>query len=103
MTVRVVIIHRLAGRELRRAARRYGATSPAREQRFRAAVGQALQRIATAADLCPPWRRRFRWVKPHKFSYTIYFQILSDAEAIVWAVAPDGRRPGYWLGRVRRP
>ena|SRR5436190_22558936 len=101
--MRFVRIHRLAGRELRRAARRYRATSPAREQRFRAAVSQALQRIATAAEMCSPYGRRFRWVKPRRFPYVIYFQILSDAEVIVYAVAHDRQRPGYWLRRVNRP
>jgi plasmid stabilization system protein ParE len=103
VTVRLVRIHRLAGRELRRAARRYGAISPTREQRFRAAVGHALQRIATAAELCSPYGRRSRWVKPRRFPYVIYFQILSDTEAMVYAVAHDRQRPGYWIGRVGRP
>jgi hypothetical protein len=103
VTQRVVIIHRLAGRELRIAARRYGATSPATEQRFRAAVGRALNRIASAAEQCSPYGRHCRWVKPARFPYTIYFQILNDSEAIVYAVAHDRRRQGSWLRRVSRP
>jgi ParE-like toxin of type II ParDE toxin-antitoxin system len=103
VTTRNVIIHRQAGRELRVAARRYGAASPLMEQRFRAAVGRAFSRIATAAEQCSPCGHRYRWVKAGRFPYIVYFQILSDAEAIVYAVGHERRRPGYWRGRASRP
>jgi hypothetical protein len=103
VTLRVVGIHRLAGDELRRASHRYGMTSPGREQRFRAAIRQAFHRIATAAEQCPPYGRRSRWVKPHRFPYTVYSRILSETDATVYAVAHDWRRPGYWFGRLTRP
>ena len=103
MTVRLVNIHRLAARELRDAAQRYGLVSPATEQCFRAAVSQALTRIANAAEQCPPYGRLYRWVKPGRFPYIVYFRIVSDAEATVYAAGHERRRPGYWLRRVGRP
>jgi plasmid stabilization system protein ParE len=100
---RLVGIHRLAGRELRDTARHYGRRSAAAEQRFRAAVGRAFNRIATAAEQCSPYQLHYRWVKLGRFPYISYFHIDSDFEVTIYAVGHERRRPGYWLRRVGRP
>jgi plasmid stabilization system protein ParE len=100
---RLVGLHRLAGRELHAAARYYRRRSAAAEQRFRDAIGRAFGRIANAAEQCSPYQLNYRWVKPGRFPYIIYFQITSDAEVTIYAVAHQSRRTGYWLRRVHRP
>jgi hypothetical protein len=100
---RNIIIHPLAGMELRTASRSYRAVSATTEQRFRVAVHQTFGRIALNAEGCPPYGKRFRWTKPRRFPYIVYLEILSDLNVIVYAVGHERRRPGYWRRRIKKP
>jgi plasmid stabilization system protein ParE len=100
MPPRVVELHRLAGRELRKARRWYERRSSASARRFQGAVGQVMQQIAAAAELGSPFQQRFRWMQVKRFPYLLYYEIRDPHPVWVYAVAHVRRRPGYWLRRV---
>jgi plasmid stabilization system protein ParE len=101
MAVRAVDMHPLTVRELRAAYRWYARRSPAAAQRFRLAVDQVIQRIATAAEQGSPYRQVYRWMRPRRFPYLLYYEIRDPQPVLIYAVAQVRRRPGYWLRRTR--
>jgi plasmid stabilization system protein ParE len=101
MPLRAVDVHPLALQELRAAFRWYAQRSPATAQRFRLAVNQVVQRIATAAEQGSPYRQHYRWMRPHGFPYLLYYAVRDPQPVLIYAVAHVRRRPGYWLRRTR--
>ena len=101
MPLRTLILDRLAADEFRKAEHRYRRLTPATGQRFRQAVNDAIQRIATVAEQGSPYRHRYRWMQVKRFPYLIYYEIRDPHPVYVYAVAHTSRRLGYW--RQRRP
>ena len=101
MPLRGVILHHRAAHESRQAERTYRHHSPAAAQRFRQAVNEVIQRIATAAEQGSPYLQHFRWMQVKRFPYLLYYEIRDPDPIFVYAVAHTSRRPGYW--RRRRP
>ena len=102
MVLRAVEFHPLAERDLRAAERRYRRRGGlALAQRFRRAVDQVIQRIATAAEQGAPYRQRFRWLKLKRFPYLIHYEIRDPLPVLIYAVAHERRRLNYWLRRTR--
>jgi len=100
MAIRAVDIHPLALKELRAAYRSYTRRSPRAAQRFRLAVDRVIQRIASAAEQGSPYRQRYRWMRPHRFPYLLYYEIHDPQPVLIYAVAHSRRRSGYWLRRT---
>lgn len=98
-----VEFHRLAADEFRRARRWYGRRSAAAEGRFVLAVRKAVGRIEANPTGGSPATPPFRWVKVPRYPYLLHYRPLGTAVVEVTAVAHASRRPGYWLGRTRRP
>lgn len=101
MPVRAVEFDPLAERDGRVAFRWYARRSASAAQGLLTAIDQAIQRIAAAAEQGSPYRRRFRWVRLHRFPYLIYYEIRDPNPVLVYALAHSGQRPGYWLRRTR--
>ena len=104
MTTRLVEFHRLATKDYVRGRRWYFKEGgDPLEQRFVDAVESATERIATAAEQCPPYDDEFRWVMTKDFPYLLYFYVWDDTRATVYGVGHEHRRPGYWRRRFRHP
>jgi toxin ParE1/3/4 len=101
MANRTVDFHPLATRELRAAFGWYARRRPAAARRFRRAVDDMVQRIASAAEQGTPYRHIFRWLPLRRFPYLLYYEIRDPQPVLVYAVAHAARRPGYWLRRTR--
>jgi plasmid stabilization system protein ParE len=97
-----VLFHRLALREYRRAIAAYRRQDVEVVDRFIRAVEGAAARIDDNPSLGSPCFVAFRWVLVKKFKYVLYYRQLSDSLNLIYAVAHPRRRPGYWLGRIRR-
>jgi plasmid stabilization system protein ParE len=101
MAVRTVDLHPLALQELRAAYQWYARRSPFAAQHFRLAVDAVVQRIAAAAEQGSPFRQHYRWMRPRRFPYLLYYAIRDPHPVLIYAVAHARRRPGYWLRRTR--
>jgi hypothetical protein len=97
----VVIFHRLAARDYRLALRRYAGYSSQTANRFRAAVDQALQRIARSPLQGVAYHGRFRWVRTKRYPYVLYYEEIDPTLVRLLAVAHGNRRPGYWMRRAK--
>ncbi|MBX9791997.1 MAG: type II toxin-antitoxin system RelE/ParE family toxin [Pirellulales bacterium] len=97
--MREVHFHRLAVDELRGAMQWYAQRSVAARDRFRAAIFEAVERIAANPELPSPLVAHYRYVRPRRFPYLIVYEIRSDGTPFVVAVAHASRRPGYWRKR----
>lgn len=67
--------------------------------RYVEAVEAALSRVTDAPDRWPQAPGGTRRVTVRRFPYIIYYMHLSDAVFVV-AVAPQRRRPRYWITRT---
>ncbi len=94
-----VSFHRLAAQEYRRAKAWYADRSEFVAERFRDAVGRAIDRIAAEGQSLPVLTGEYRWVRVRQFPYILIFRFRTDDEIIVVAVAHMSRRPGYWRRR----
>jgi plasmid stabilization system protein ParE len=94
-----VYFQRLAAGEYRSTRKWYAARSPRAAERFRLAVGAAVERIAGAGDSLPVLEGDYRWVRVKRFPYLLIFRRRVDGNFLVVAVAHTSRRPGYWRGR----
>ena len=101
MPVRAVAINARAGREIRQAFRWYARRSQAAAQRFQAAFNGLIQRVASAAEQGAPYGQRYRWMRLPRFPYQLYYEIRDPHPVLIYALAHDSRRPGYWLRRTR--
>ena len=68
-------------------------------ERFRDAVGRAVDRIAAEGDSLPVLTGEYRWVRVRQLPYILIFHFRSDNEVMIVAVAHTSRRPGYWRRR----
>lgn len=91
--------HRLAAREARAAESRYRAVDPAIAERFRQAVEDARQRIATSPESLYALDQHYRQIRVSRFPYTLIFRALSATEVMIVAVAHMRRKPTYWKRR----
>jgi plasmid stabilization system protein ParE len=96
-------LHPEAEREFDAAVSWYQDDYPGRGRRFFEAVHVGLRRIRAAPESFPTWRRRrdVRACVVDRFPYTLIFGA-SGAGWMVYAVAHDKRRPGYWRKRITR-
>ena len=90
-----------ATRELHEAISWYEADYPGRGLRFHEAVMAELRRVQEAPHAFPTWRRRedVRAAVIPRFPYKAIFVIEEDGP-MVYAIAADRRRPGYWGKRI---
>src|ERR1700736_1715735 len=91
-----VAFHRLAAAEQRRARRHYENERSGLGRRFVEAIDRAVHGIEHGPESFPLFQGKFRWSRVRRFSYILYFQILSANQVLVLAVAHSRRRPGYW-------
>lgn len=99
---RGVIFHRLAAEEYRKARQWYVRQSGVElSDAFRDEVDAAVDRIAENPETGALFRKKYRWIRLHRFPYLLYYLILSDERILVLAVAHASRRPGYWLRRAK--
>ncbi len=94
-----VYFHRLAAKEYRGARRWYAKRSTGLAESFKQEIDRAAERIAEGPEQWPIFRKKYRWVKTHRFPFLLYFYVLNDSEVLVMAVAHASRRLGYWLRR----
>jgi plasmid stabilization system protein ParE len=93
-----VVFHRLAFQEALAAEAWYANRSAEVAERFRDAVGRALQQVVDdvgthAIDA------RFRYVRVDRFPYYLIYFHESASTARIVAVSHFRRRPGYWRRR----
>jgi plasmid stabilization system protein ParE len=101
MPNRLVLFHYLAAREYRSAVRWYAQRSPAAAQRFHQAIDRVIERLQDNAEQGALLTEPFRWMKPQRFPYILYYEIFSPGLVWVYAVAHARRRPGYWQRRKK--
>ena len=95
--------HPEARQELADAVLWYEDDYPGRGRRFQDAVERELERVLTAPLSFPKWGRRTeaRSVAIPRFPYTVIFVTVASG-VVVYGVAHDKRRPGYWRRRLTR-
>jgi len=95
--------HPEARAEFADAVEEYEDDYPGRGVRFRDAVGREFRRIGTVPHTFPTWGRRkdVRQVVVPNFPYKVIFRV-EDEAAVIYAVAHDKRRPGYWQKRLKK-
>jgi len=101
MAGRIVVFHRLAAQEYRSATSWYRRKSPSAAERFRAAVDNAVERIAENPYRGTIFREPYRWIRTRRFPYVLYYEIDGPDRLLVYAVAHGRRRLGYWLRRPK--
>src|SRR4051794_20566794 len=101
MASATVVFHRLAVQDYRTALRWYARRGVAVAHRFRAAVDQVIQQIASAPQQGTIFQGPYRWMRTRRFPYILYYESVDPTEVRILAVAHAGRRPGYWLRRTR--
>jgi hypothetical protein len=94
-----VVFHRLAVKEARAAEAWYRSRSSEVADRFRAAVLDAVGRIAGNVGTHPVGVSRFRYVRVHRFPYRLIFCSESESTVRVIAISHFRRRAGYWRRR----
>lgn len=93
-------LHPEARGELSEAAVWYEQDYPGRGVRFRDAIDREMGRILAAPHTFPRWRRTdVRVAVLPTFPYTLFFRVEGLA-VVVYAVAHQKRRPGYWRRRL---
>jgi plasmid stabilization system protein ParE len=90
-----VVMHRLAKREVRDAQAWHAARSIEAPRRFKVAIEEALDRIASAPDALPELADEFRYVRVTRFPYMLVFERSGTDTLVVVALAHTSRRPGY--------
>ena len=98
-----VDFHRLAARDFVQARRSYARQDLQVEARFVAAVREAIIRAEANPHLGSPTHGTYYWVRTRRFPYILYYEAIPPDLVRFFAVAHKRRRPGYWLGRTRRP
>jgi len=98
-----VTFHRLALSEYRQAIGWYRVQGVDVARRFVTTAEDRVTRIGQNPHLGSPCFGHYRWLRVKKFKYVLYYHQLSDSLVLIYAVAHAHRRPGYWLGRTRRP
>jgi toxin ParE1/3/4 len=96
-------LHPEAGIEAAEASDWYENDYPGRGARFRDAMDVEVRRILAAPHTFPLWRRRrdVRVAVVPSFPYTLIFAPEGNV-VVLYAVAHDKRRPGYWRNRLRK-
>lgn len=86
--------------ELAEAYRRYEDDYPGRGIRFRNSVEALLERVIEAPLSLPRWstRTQVRSAVVPGFPFKVIFGVEGEL-VVVYAVAHDKRRPGYWRNR----
>jgi len=98
----LVIFHRLALREYQAAQRWYARRGGiALAQSFQDEIERAVQQIAHNPSQWPIAQGPYRWIRPRRFPYVLYYRTLDANHVLIVAVAHARRRPGYWLRRSR--
>ena len=95
-----VVYHRLAASELIEASVFYEKRRPLLGDVFLAAVDATRDRIRENPARGRPEKSSLRSLKVRRFPYRLFYDEQPDCLWIV-AVAHLGRRPGYWVRRIR--
>ncbi len=84
--------------EIAAAARWYEAKREGLGTELVALLESAFERISDRPAAFPTWRddRRYQRLVIDRFPYVVFFQVISDDEVAIVAVAHQKRRPGYW-------
>ena len=99
----VVSFHRLAVAEFVRARRWYARRRPSLAAGLVRAVGEAEAAIAANPTAGTSSHPPYLWVAVQRYPYVLHYGPLVLDRWRIYAVAHTSRRPGYWLGRTRRP
>jgi plasmid stabilization system protein ParE len=68
-------------------------------ERFATVVERALAIAAEFPAMGAPYSYGTRRVFPKRFPFSVVY-LHRDDEILVLAIAPDDRKPGYWLSRI---
>jgi hypothetical protein len=96
----MIVFHRLAKEEFKRAATWYRRRSPAAAQRFVLAVDAAMNRIHGNFETLAKTEKNCRWIRVRRFPFVLVIHQDSPCEFFVAAVAHTSRRSGYWRKRI---
>lgn len=88
--------------ELHGQLQRYSDANPSLPARFSRAVTSALQQALTFPGSGAKVHRQLRRLLCRSFPYSVIY-LPVDGEIVVFAIAHQARRPGYWVDRVREP
>ena len=77
----------------------YAKISPQLGERLATVVERALAIAAEFPDMGAPHSYGTRRVFPTRFPFSVVY-LHRDDEILVLAIAPDDRKPGYWLSRM---
>ena len=94
-----VRFHEAAVAELAWEVQYYAKISPRLGERFATVVERALAIAAEFPDMGAPHSYGTRRVFPKRFPFSVVYLHRND-EILVLAIAPDDRKPGYWLSRM---
>lgn len=98
-----VIFHRGAIAEYRQSIAHYRRQDVDAARRFVAAVEEGAARIEQDTFVSSPYFGPYYWLRVRRFPFLLYYRELTTSMTMIYAVAHARRRPGYRLGRTRRP
>ena len=93
-----VRFHDAARVELLSEVRYYVSINPTLGERLATAVERATQLASEFPETGSPYKYGTRRVFPRKFPFSVVY-IVRESEVYVLALAPFGRKPGYWRAR----
>ncbi|MBI1422098.1 MAG: hypothetical protein GC149_01445 [Gammaproteobacteria bacterium] len=89
-----------ARKEVNEVADFYEANRPGLGTEFTDEFDLVYERIKLHPHAGTPFRNTYRQQLLNRFPYTVYYSI-SENEIVIFAVAHQHRKPGYWSGRVK--
>lgn len=89
----------LARQEVNEAADYYEASRPGLGTEFTDEFDVVYERIKLHPHAGTRFRKNYRLQILSRFPYTVYYSVNED-EIVIFAVAHQHRKPGYWLSRI---
>lgn len=96
--MKAVRFHDAAREELLDEIRYYASISPSLGERLAGEIEQATQLASRFPDMGSPYKYGTRRVFPRIFPFSVVYMV-RESEVYVLALAPFGRKPGYWRAR----
>jgi plasmid stabilization system protein ParE len=92
-------IHPEAEEELEAAAEFYNLSEAGLGDEFSEEVFAAIDRVVESPNSWPKYSHRTRRCLCHRFPYSVIYRH-TDEEVMIFAIAHQSRKPGYWKDRV---
>jgi plasmid stabilization system protein ParE len=95
----VILFHELARQELHEAVRWYHQRSATAAEQFVVQLERAIERLAIDPESHTLISREHYCIRVARFPYILVFQVKTNGDVLIVAIANTSRRPGNWSRR----